>query len=51
MIKKHRPQGATHWQAGEYYLKTTDGVWYAYKSGVWILTHPENTWTMTPLRD
>lgn len=51
MIKNHRPQGATHWQAGEYYLKTTDGVWYAYQGSVWVLAHPKDTLKMTVLRD
>ena len=50
-IKKHRPHGATHWQAGKYYLKTIDGGWYVYHDGAWILAYPENTLTMTPLRD
>lgn len=34
-IQKHKPKGATHWQAGEYYWKTQKGDWFKWNGGYW----------------
>ena len=33
-IKRNKPLGATHWQAGQYY-KEKYGVWFVWKGDHW----------------
>ncbi|MGQ1356799.1 hypothetical protein ACT4WJ_10095 [Acinetobacter baumannii] len=34
-ILKHRPKGATHWQAGYYYNSDECGIWSIWENGKW----------------
>ncbi|HAV5701199.1 TPA: hypothetical protein JI136_18745 [Acinetobacter baumannii] len=34
-ILKHRPKGATHWQAGYYYNSDECGIWSIWEDGKW----------------
>ncbi len=34
-ILKHRPKGATHWQAGYYYNSNECGIWSIWENGKW----------------
>lgn len=47
-ILKHRPDGATHWQAGVYYRESKYGVWAKYDRG-WITCFKWPDGIMTPL--
>lgn len=35
-IKKHKPQGATHWQCGRYFMKTNASIWFEFVNGDWL---------------
>jgi hypothetical protein len=35
-IKKHKPEGATHWKSGEYYKVVCDQEVYELKDGEWV---------------
>ncbi|OTS14411.1 hypothetical protein CAT21_12280 [Acinetobacter pittii] len=47
-ILKHRPDGATHWQAGVYYRESKYGVWAKFDKG-WITCFKWPEGIMTPL--
>lgn len=34
-IQKHKPEGATHWQAGAYYRENEYGVWFMWDGEKW----------------
>lgn len=48
-IQCNKPEGATHWQAGRYYIKAIDGIWLQYFEGAWYLSNP-NELCMTTLK-
>lgn len=47
-ILKHRPTGATHWQAGVYYRVSKYGVWSKW-DGSWITSFKWPDGVMMPL--
>lgn len=47
-ILKHRPEGATHWQAGVYFRESKYGVWAKFDKG-WITCFKWPDGIMTPL--
>lgn len=49
-ILKHRPKGATHWQAGDYYNSDECGIWSIWENGKWHgdFSFPEGVMTKLP---
>lgn len=41
-IKKYKPQCATHWCDGRYYIKTINSEWLVYFEGGWFPSHPND---------
>lgn len=50
-IRKHKPDGATHWRHGIYFKKVNPVEWYYWEERKWKFTSHVNNKTleMTPL--
>lgn len=37
-IRKHKPEGATHWRCGTYFKKVNPVEWYYWEDNQWIFS-------------